>query len=373
MATLKRTFHPVGHGAFYTERFYDNLGNNIANIVFDCGCFETAKAGVSPEAFQQRINDIITSCFNKGDKIDALFVSHFHQDHINGINKLMEHCDVKRIFIPKLTPQIVLEAYLGNAMHYEDIDTIEDFLHICQDKEKTTQIGEFNFDENVRFEVLDISTVKAYMDSPSIITLIENNWQFIPFNSKNKKGEIVEAIKLDERFADIWEDDETIDIDKLSTVIQDIGIEECKKIYQSVYGEKHNSYSMTLYSGVDCGERCCLPACLHILEEYTNKMCTINCLYTGDYEASDGFASLQKFYSYFWNNIGLIQVPHHGSEKNLNNGLYSLEKICIISAGETDKYGHPDDATLDVIWKNKCLPIIITENPKTKQQFIYNL
>lgn len=371
MITMKRTFHPVGHGAFYTERFYDNLGNNIANIVFDCGCFETAKAGVSPEAFQQRINDIITSCFNKGDKIDALFVSHFHQDHINGINKLIEHCDVKRIFIPKLTPRIILEAYLGNAMHYEDINTIENFLRTCQDKEKTTQIGEFNFDGDVRFEVLDINTIKADIDSPAIITLIENNWQFIPFNSKNKKGEIVEIIKRDERFSDIWQDDETIDIDKLSYVIQKIGVEECKKIYQLIYGEKHNSYSMTLYSGKSC-EMCYLRV-LKLLDGLNSKHCHKNCLYTGDYEASDGFASLQKFYSYFWNNIGLIQVPHHGSEKNLNNGLYSPEKICIISAGETDKYGHPDNATLDAIWEHKCLPIIITENPKTKQQFIYNL
>ena len=34
---LIRTFHPVGHGAFYTERFYDENGNNIANVVYDCG------------------------------------------------------------------------------------------------------------------------------------------------------------------------------------------------------------------------------------------------------------------------------------------------------------------------------------------------
>ena len=34
---LIRTFHPVGHGAFYTERFYDENVNNIANVVYDCG------------------------------------------------------------------------------------------------------------------------------------------------------------------------------------------------------------------------------------------------------------------------------------------------------------------------------------------------
>lgn len=40
---IVRTFHPIGHGAFYTERFYDETEQSVANYVFDCGCYEAAK------------------------------------------------------------------------------------------------------------------------------------------------------------------------------------------------------------------------------------------------------------------------------------------------------------------------------------------
>lgn len=372
MVTMKRTFHPVGHGAFYTERFYDGE-ENIANIVFDCGCFETAKTGTSTTFFQQQIDNIVTSFFNAGDKINALFVSHFHQDHINGIKKLIEHCDVKRIFIPKLTPQVILEAYLGNAAHYQSIDTIDDFLRRCQDGEKTIQVGEFNLDGDVRFETYDIDSIHSDINTPTIITTTENNWQYIPFNSSNKDGGIKDAIRRDTRFSTIWNASGTINIEQLSMVIKDIGIEECKRIYQSIYGESHNSYSMTLFSGKNC-EICHLRV-LKLLDKLNPKNCHKNCLYMGDYEAANDnyFSQLKNFYNKYWNHIGLIQVPHHGSENNLNKGLYSHARICIISAGETDKYGHPDKPTLDVIMGNNSIPIIVTENQNTKQQFTYNL
>ena len=171
------------------------------------------------------------------------------------------------------------------------------------------------------------------------------------------------------------DDDDKVDIDALSKAIRKSGVNKCKKIYNIIFGDNHNSYSITLYSGRDCGEQLCLPACLHCLEQYNNKLCTVNCLYTGDYEAKNdnNFNTLKKFYSDYWNHIGLIQIPHHGSKNNKNVGLYTPEKICIISVGETDKYGHPDKITLDALIGNNSIPIIVTENQNTKQQFKYNI
>lgn len=93
----------------------------------------------------------------------------------------------------------------------------------------------------------------------------------------------------------------------------------------------------------------------------------------GDYGAKTHFDDLKRFYDDYWKCIGILQVPHHGSENNYINELYQREKICIISAGVTDKYKHPDQLTLDGILEHDCIPIIVTENIKTKQQFIYNL
>ena len=34
---LDRTFWPVGHGAFYTERFFNHVDNNVFTAIYDCG------------------------------------------------------------------------------------------------------------------------------------------------------------------------------------------------------------------------------------------------------------------------------------------------------------------------------------------------
>ena len=112
---------------------------------------------------------------------------------------------------------------------------------------------------------------------------------------------------------------------------------------------------------------------LDILNAIKNdyKFCPLNCLYTGDFEASnnDNFAKLKKFYSESWDSIGILQVPHHGSEHNLNCGLYTPPKLCIISAGIKDRYGHPDQQTLKAIHRMGCQYRKVTEKPETKMKF----
>jgi hypothetical protein len=36
--TMERIFHPIGHGAFYTERFYERDNDDPSlSVVYDCG------------------------------------------------------------------------------------------------------------------------------------------------------------------------------------------------------------------------------------------------------------------------------------------------------------------------------------------------
>ena len=86
-----RIFHPVGQGAFYTERH--ELKSETINVVYDCGSATLSKKG---------LRKYINSVYKKGEQIDILFISHFHADHINGIKYLMQRCDIKRVVIPLL-------------------------------------------------------------------------------------------------------------------------------------------------------------------------------------------------------------------------------------------------------------------------------
>ncbi len=104
---LVRTFHPVGHGAFYTEKFYSEETDSspFFSVVYDCGCFETAKSQNSLKGYQKRINDLIDNSFSKKETIDALFISHLHTDHILGVDYLLKRCEVKRIILPLLSEE----------------------------------------------------------------------------------------------------------------------------------------------------------------------------------------------------------------------------------------------------------------------------
>lgn len=124
---MKRKFHAVGHGAFYTEHLV--CGGQESNIVYDCGCFETAKTGFSPSCFKLKINNAIDKEFAPGTEITALFISHFHTDHINGVEHLLERCKVKKIFIPKLSLSILVESIISyNELDKDSKPTLIDSL-----------------------------------------------------------------------------------------------------------------------------------------------------------------------------------------------------------------------------------------------------
>ena len=139
---------------------------------------------------------------------------------------------------------------------------------------------------------------------------------------------------------------------------------------------------MTLFSGISC-DKVCHKKChikiigpnMNLIEMENSQLCRVNCLYMGDYIAlGNGLHRVKRFYKPEWNYIGILQVPHHGSEQNSDDKLYSdRERICIISADSTDKYNHPDQPVLDAISRNNSVPILVSELPKTKQQFTINL
>lgn len=63
---IQRIFHPIGQGAFYSER------HNNFNFVFNCGNWRNTKLS----------DQVARQSFNKDEVIDILFISYFDFDHI---------------------------------------------------------------------------------------------------------------------------------------------------------------------------------------------------------------------------------------------------------------------------------------------------
>ncbi len=83
---IQRIFHPIGQGAYYSER-HDNY-----NIVYDCGNWKNTK----------KADRVVENSFNKTDKINLLFISHFDIDHVNKINVLKSNFKIEKVVLPLL-------------------------------------------------------------------------------------------------------------------------------------------------------------------------------------------------------------------------------------------------------------------------------
>ena len=112
-----RTFHPVGQGAFYSERHI--CDDKEYNIVYDCGT-EWRNRGKS------FIKNIVKQYYNKNETIDILFISHFDYDHVSMIDTLNKSVkNIKNVVLPLLheNDKIIL-SLVFNLFGYKNISTL---------------------------------------------------------------------------------------------------------------------------------------------------------------------------------------------------------------------------------------------------------
>jgi beta-lactamase superfamily II metal-dependent hydrolase len=73
------------------------------------------------------------------------------------------------------------------------------------------------------------------------------------------------------------------------------------------------------------------------------------CLYFWDYEAKgeQKWAQFINHYKNYWDYVGVVQIPHHGSKYNYNRQInQNNPKLSIISSGIKNRYRHPHASTL---------------------------
>ena len=99
------------------------------------------------------------------------------------------------------------------------------------------------------------------------------------------------------------------------------------------------------------------------------------CLYTGDYDCSGTlkFNDLKRAYSNYWDSIGCITIPHHGSKHNYNSSLTSKGHIfCVISAGINNSYQHPHALVMRDLLLKRIITFWVNEDKTSKvQTYIY--
>lgn len=366
-----RSFLPVGQGAFYVEQFKRGV-----NIVYDCG----SSTGVD------YVNDMIKATFSENETISMVFISHLHSDHINGLEFLIKHCRVERIYIPYLSPE---EIHISKCVQLITKPNESEFVHEFIEKPKQTveqlckkldvkaprvfrvlpDEDEFSNMENLQN---DNEVSCKYHDSGDPIKIdIEHydlmNWIYIPHNLKNKERKNKFELELSRIGVEISDCDKVLSLLKTKT-----GRDKLRKVYRKVEGGL-NTNSLVVYSGpplfhsegwqrrIDnsgCDYICCCSA-------YLNN----GCLYLGDFDARNNWGSIEAKYADYWKNIGVIQLPHHGSQYNYNSKIISNNAFLIISAGFNNPYKHPHVKVLKELIRNNKKFAWVTEEIGSMIQF----
>lgn len=351
---VTRTLHPIGQGAFYTEKFeYDG---QQCNVVFDCG-------GTS-SVIEERVKEY---CSDKGAEkptIDAVFISHFDNDHVNGLKTLLDNAKVERIFLPLLNDDevyalslsfveklgepiyrgLIESAIRGTPLRgHINVVRIDKYNGGISDEQPYLLYDGQNEHTDSRIEIPSGTSIKLKNSTP---------WIFKTFNFENAKGQREEQLKK------ALEKENITSLTDLVDKWQDTQYQEnIRKCYESVSGSM-NANSMVTYSGLGKNDFT-VTNCMTSKSYYWRNCSDINsfapnkagCMYFGDYEAK-GERKWKQYEDSFKSLIPLLhvqQVPHHGAASNYNVLLNKPPKLNFISAGISNTYRHPSLWTLYVL------------------------
>ena len=237
--SVTRVFHPIGQGGFYTEDVNGKL------VVYDCGGNSTAF-----------IKDYLKSFLQKGQTIAAVFISHLHWDHINGLEKLFSECNVEKLYLPQLTKNRIIETILYNSIHFPESNangkSIVNFVEqIINGSIPAIQvIEEGNIDNNEEYQ-------DRYIHSGSHIKVSENatggvdyKWVYIPYTPLSIKSNFESNDKYVQKIKNIYEKSSDVELAKnVAELLKDLNHIELQKLYTTLYKKPHNSQSMTVFSG----------------------------------------------------------------------------------------------------------------------------
>jgi len=337
-----RTFHTIGQGAFYTEVFESEF-----ITVYDCG-----------GSNKQIIENEIKTTFEKGQIVDIVFISHLHNDHINGLEFLLQYCDVKKVVLPLLNDAMKLSFILENTIYNRNKNnTFIDDLIITPEKILDHKVVLVEpYEDNILInESVDITNLSNMIKSNTKIVNQQINWLYIPLNFQY----------------DLYANNLKIALAKIGVTISNIVLklqtnrQDIIDVYKNVLGgtKNFNANSMTVYSGKMSGNK------LSMLTKQTNKFILsekVGCLYLGDFETKDQsrFNSLKNVYNAYWSQISTVQIPHHGSSHNFHKDLAWSDSISIISTGF--RYKHPSSQVVKEIVKQNSWLGLVTKNNNTK-------
>jgi hypothetical protein len=228
-------------------------------------------------------------------------------------------------------------------------------------------------EEGEREEEIDLDNLpKGQVTKYSGLKFLKKDyWLYIPYNLHSSRKAKKLRYLLEKAGIDV--EKFTKDVDYLNHLIESRNYRrKIREIYNKLEGNI-NSNSLLVYSGPLMKSKISssliyrvlpLSKKLSVVKSY--KLCLSSCdrrsacLYTGDFDLTVSNFSLRQKFNKYWNKIGTIQVPHHGSKHNFCGKNFKKMVYAPISTGK-NPFGHPSVHTLQELLKLDTYPFLVTE------------
>jgi hypothetical protein len=286
---VKRTFFKVGNGLFAVEQ------NDACQMVYDCG-------GENQSLIIAAVNRA-----NIQGIISLLFISHYDNDHVNGLKYLLTNYKVKYVFLPMLEPLVTVIAMSrlvpGSNSYIFISDPVGYVHHLSPDTQvKFVEPTETEYNDSISIELDGLDKVPEVLHNNTIIHA--NIWKFILFNrrvlTRQEQTQYLQNLHLPSTAS-------------VGDIIQSLLVNNGKRntlkfALRGIFTRQElanlNDYSMVVWSG-------------------STKSANFRdgCLYTGDYNAKKYLPDLHTVYKSVLNNTAVIVIPHHGSVNNFDAQL----------------------------------------------------
>lgn len=408
---LERKLYPVGQGSFYAERFMD--GDICkACVVYDCGSMqEIKKKNKTQKEIDCWIDELLSKQIiyqeNK-PTIDILFISHFHEDHVNGISQLIEKYHIKLVMMPFLESMekdmlFLLEWCHAGMRNDNDEATYNLYKLIYRpeslfDKETViTYVRAYDnlTDSDKNVKAIDIKDVKesSNINSFTPITCVIDApkgsknpyiWKYVPFymGLGEEYNNFKSAFEDSNTLHDVIQGNACL----LGKLYDGNFQKEVRTVYECITKKRLNEYSLMVYSGpldndlhfnvkYSLGKNMCSKK----KEQRTLENSVAGCLYLGDAKLGwgpkmlngkkcDTIRIIKEKLKSDLPQLDMVQVPHHGSADSYSSKLLELNaktEHYFVSYGKINRYGHPSsDVVKDIASQGKLLSCV-TEDKKS--------
>lgn len=408
-----RYHYPIGQGIFSAQIIRANKAEYVC--VYDCGSStykNEMKANPGKNKFSMWVNDLRKKT---NGVINLLVISHFDEDHFNGVGELLKKFRIKKIVIPYMDIAEKIIFALSHPYSFRGIGSQDDWeadsffagalagalgedLSILDSLRGVEIIQSPGFPREPSTEYFDPDFNKSVEGAQSLPV-----WEFYHFSlfsgvDDSVKNEYIENFRNEfHKVLNKDVDDISMhDLNNKLNVFKEVYRKTCanvKKKYSRIgIKDIFNASSVILYSGPEVGflnsgrgvfnrvsmgrqvvdrygiTNACHKEDFHYCSKSDDFEHMGGWLGTGDARLKDVANILE-----LRNNLGqsrierirVITVPHHGSKNNSDYEFYSIfsrpRVECVVHSDPKRGYRHPHVQTKEVIARSGFIEIPVTK------------